>query len=132
MSFLTNIIYGDAPVSTTIATPGTASTAAPQNDLVGMVIPFVFIFIVFYFLIIRPQQRKYKQHVAMVTSIQKGDEIITSGGVHGKVKQVDDSGFLQVEIANNVVVKVLASTVSTVLTDKKTAINDNAANKKKS
>ncbi|PIU16822.1 MAG: preprotein translocase subunit YajC, partial [Gallionellales bacterium CG08_land_8_20_14_0_20_59_87] len=69
---------------------------------------------VFYFLILRPQQKRAKEHKVMVEAMQKGDEVVTAGGVLGKVTKVGDEN-IAVEIADNVVVQVQKSAVQTVL-----------------
>lgn len=80
------------------------------------IVPFILIFAIMYFLLIRPQQRKVKEHQAMVAALRRGDEVVTSGGLVGKVTRVkDDSGEIEVEIAPTVKVRVIRSTVSQVL-----------------
>lgn len=88
-------------------TPGT-------GDFLGMVLPLVLIMGVFYFLLIRPQQRKAKEHQEMLKKVAKGDTVITSGGFIGKVIKVVDDNELQVEIGENVKVRVLRSGVADV------------------
>ncbi|GJL97268.1 MAG: preprotein translocase subunit YajC [Hyphobacterium sp.] len=75
--------------------------------------PLILIFVVFYFLLIRPQQKRMKDHREMVAALSKGDEVVTAGGVVGKVVKVDE-GELQVEIATGVKVRVMRATVSEV------------------
>ena len=77
-------------------------------------IPIVLMFVIFYFLLIRPQQKKSKEHREMVGSLRKGDRIVTSGGLHGRVTAVSDS-TLTVEIADKVRVKVARGNVSQVV-----------------
>lgn len=91
------------------AAPGGADTGYILSQ-VGMI---VLIVLVFYFLIIRPQQRRLKQHQEMVNGLQKGDTIVTSGGMIGKVKGVQDDE-VRVEIAPNVEVRVVKGTVAEV------------------
>lgn len=67
--------------------------------------PLILIFLIFYFLLIRPQQKKAKEHREMLSAIKKGDEVITSGGIHGKIVGIADN-VITLEIANNVRVKV--------------------------
>jgi preprotein translocase subunit YajC len=76
--------------------------------------PLVLIFGVFYFLLIRPQNKKQKEHRELVAALQMGDEVTTAGGVLGKVTEVKDN-FIKVEVANNVVVTVQKHTVSAVM-----------------
>lgn len=99
-------------------TPAFAQTAgAPTSAiaLFGGILPFVLIFIIFYFLLIRPQQQKLKQHRAMVEALRRGDQIITSGGIVGKVVKVQEDGMVEVEIAEGVKVKVVRHTITQVL-----------------
>jgi len=76
-------------------------------------LPFVVIFAIMYFLIIRPQQKRMKEHREMISKIRRGDEVVTAGGLVGKVAKVDDDE-LRVEISDGVRVKVVRSTVSQV------------------
>ena len=78
-------------------------------------IPLILIFGIMYFLLIRPQQKKVKQHAAMVAALRRGDQVVTQGGVIGKVTKVKDDGELEVEIASGVNVRVVRSTITTVL-----------------
>jgi preprotein translocase subunit YajC len=92
-----------------------AAGADPTMALVLQLFPFALIFIVFYFLIIRPQQRRLKAHQEMIANLKKGDVVVTSGGIIGKVRSVvDDEARL--EIATNVEVRVLRHTISEVRT----------------
>jgi preprotein translocase subunit YajC len=98
-------------------TPAIAQTAAPvggASDIFGMLLPLVAIMGVFYFLLIRPQQRKMKEHQEMLKKVGKGDTVITSGGFIGKVIKVVDDNELQVEIGENVKVRVLRSGIADV------------------
>jgi len=81
----------------------------------GQFIPLILIFVIFYFLLIRPQQKRIKEHKAMVDSLNRGDGIVTSGGIVGKVVRVLEDDKAEVEIAENVTVKIIKSTVSQVL-----------------
>ncbi len=74
-------------------------------------IPLILMFVIFYFLLIRPQQKKTKEHRQMVSNLKKGDRIITSGGIHGRITGMDES-TLTVEIADKVRVKVARGNVS--------------------
>jgi preprotein translocase subunit YajC len=74
-------------------------------------IPLILMFVIFYFLLIRPQQKRTKDHRAMVANLKKGDKIITSGGLHGRITGMDDA-TLTVEIADKVRVKVARANVS--------------------
>ncbi len=79
-------------------------------------VPLLLIFGIMYFLLIRPQQKKLKEHQAMVSALRRGDQVITQGGVMGKVTKVkDDSNEVEVEIAQGVNVRVVRSTIATVV-----------------
>ena len=96
------------------------STAFAQSgDSGGMgsfvsLLPMVLIFVLFYFLMIRPQQKRAKQHKEMVAALKEGDEVITAGGFLGKVTGIDDN-FASVEIADNTIVKVQRSSITQML-----------------
>lgn len=90
-----------------------AAGAAQPNPLMQM-LPLVLIFVVFYFLLIRPQTKRAKEHRAMVAALAVGDEVVTGGGLLGKVTEVSDQ-FLTVEIADGVAVKIQRNTVQSVL-----------------
>lgn len=94
----------------------TAETAAPGGSVSGVLIQLGLIFIIFYFLLIRPQQKKIKQHETMLAAIKKGDKILTGGGVYAKVLKADDPLNLTVELAPNMVVEVNRATVRDVIT----------------
>ena len=93
--------------------PAYAQAGDAQSPLLSF-LPLIAIFAIFYFLIIRPQNKKQKEHREMVAALSTGDEVVTAGGVLGKVTAVSDQ-FLDVEIAVNVTVKVERYTVSKVL-----------------
>jgi preprotein translocase subunit YajC len=78
-------------------------------------VPLILIFGIMYFLMIRPQQKKMKDHRAMVDGLRRGDQVLTQGGIIGKVMKVHDDGVLDVEIAANVVVKTPRSTIAQVM-----------------
>ena len=77
---------------------------------IGQFIPLILIFVIFYFFLIRPQQKKVKEHKAMVESLKKGDKIVTSGGITGTISRVIDNDKVEVEIADNVTVEVVRGT----------------------
>ena len=77
-------------------------------------IPIILMFVIFYFLLIRPQQKRQKEHRSMISSLKKGDRVITSGGLHGRITGIDDT-TLTVEIADKVRVKVARSNVSAMV-----------------
>ena len=81
----------------------------------GQFIPLILIFAIMYFLLIRPQQKKVKQHPAMVAALRRGDQVVTQGGLIGKVTKVKDDNEIEVELAEGVKVRVVQSTIATVL-----------------
>ena len=85
-----------------------------QGAGLGAFIPIVLMFVVFYFLLIRPQQKKAKEHKEMLSAIKKGDRIVTSGGIHGEVTGISDD-VVTIEIAPKVRVKVSRGFISTIL-----------------
>ncbi len=94
----------------------TAETAASGGSVSGVLIQLGLIFVIFYFLLIRPQQKKIKQHEAMLSAIKKGDKILTGGGVYAKVLKAEDPLNLTVELAPNMVVEINRATVRDVIT----------------
>ena len=78
-------------------------------------IPLILIFAIMYFLLIRPQQKKLKEHQAMVAALRRGDQVITQGGLIGKVTKVRDDREVDVEIAQGVVVRVVRHTITSVV-----------------
>ena len=78
-------------------------------------VPLILIFAIMYFLLIRPQQKKAKEHTNMVSNLRRGDNIITQGGIVGKVAKVKEDGEIEVEIADGVKVRIIKSTVATVI-----------------
>ena len=91
-----------------------AQAAAQQPSMLASFIPLILIFLIFYFLLIRPQQKKQKEHKVLLDSIQRGDEILSSGGILGKVVRADNDK-LTVEIAKGVNVIIIRSTVADVI-----------------
>jgi preprotein translocase subunit YajC len=81
----------------------------------GQFIPLLLIFGIMYFLLIRPQQKKMKEHQAMVNSMRRGDKVVTAGGMFGKVVKVHDEGEVEVEIADSVKVRMVQSTIAQVV-----------------
>ena len=93
-----------------------AATGAGGGGFLIQLLPFIMILGIMYFLIIRPQQKRLKDHKDMIGSIKRGDTIVTAGGIVGKVTRVIGEGELQVEIAEGVRVRLVRSTVSEVRT----------------
>ena len=73
-----------------------------EGSGIGQFIPLILIFVIFYFFLIRPQQKKVKEHKAMVESLKRGDKVVTSGGITGRVERLIDNDKVEVEIAENV------------------------------
>ena len=98
------------------ATPAYAQAAGGgAAGALGSFVPLILIFAIMYFLLIRPQQKKVKEHRAMVEALRRGDRVVTQGGVIGKVSKVKDDGEIEVEIAEGVRVQVVRSTIAQVL-----------------
>jgi preprotein translocase subunit YajC len=95
-----------------------------MTESITTFLPLIAIFAIFYFLLIRPQQQKLKQHQQMVANVRRGDTVVTAGGLIGKVAKVKDDGELLVEIAENVQVRVVKTTLSDVRA-KGAAANEN-------
>jgi preprotein translocase subunit YajC len=92
-----------------------AAGAPPTGAVFAQFLPIILIFVIFYFLLIRPQQKKMKDHRAMIEALRRGDQIVTSGGIVGKVSKVQEDNMVEVEIAEGVKVKVIKQTITTVL-----------------
>lgn len=97
----------------TISTMTASATAGAGSSLI-MLVPYVLIFAVFWFLLIRPQQQKMKAHRAKVEAVKPRDQVITGGGIVGKVTRVDDV-YADVEIAQGVKIKVVKSTLADIV-----------------
>jgi len=91
-----------------------AQDAAPQGGGLMSFLPLIIIFVIFYFLLIRPQMKRAKEHRALVAGLAKGDEVVTNGGLLGKVRDVGET-FLTVQIAENVEIKLQKHAVSSVM-----------------
>ncbi len=78
-------------------------------------VPLILIFVIMYFLLIRPQQKKLKEHKAMVEALRRGDQVVTQGGLIGKVAKVKDDNEIEVELTEGVKVRVVRSTIAQVL-----------------
>ena len=98
-------------------TPAFAQTAGGQASGAGILVqmaPLVLIFVVFYFLLIRPQQKKMKEHKGKIDAVKKGDQVVTGGGLVGKVARVD-AIYVDIELAPNMKVKAVKSTLADVI-----------------
>ena len=102
--------------SETLATGGLALAQAPGGGL-GQLVPILLVFVVFYFILIRPQQRKQKEHQAMVEALKKNDRVVTVGGLHGRILEVSDA-VVTLEIAKGVSVRHERSQIGSVVTEK--------------
>jgi preprotein translocase subunit YajC len=91
------------------------STGASFGSSVGSLFPLVLIFAIMYFLIIRPQQKKAKEHRVMIEALRRGDQVLTQGGIIGKITKVKDDDEIEVEIASNTKIRVMKSTIVNVL-----------------
>jgi preprotein translocase subunit YajC len=103
-----------------------AAAAAPTGGaamLVG-ILPWILIFLIFYLLMIRPQQRRVKQHQAMIAAVKKGDEVITAGGIRARVTRVVDEREVEAEIAQGVKVRIVKATLTSVINPQVPAAND--------
>jgi len=89
---------------------GAAAAPSTGDSLMGL-LPLILIFVVFYFLLIRPQVKRAKEHKKLVDSVTAGDEVMTNGGIVGKVKTVDEN-FVSIEIASNLTIKVQRQYIS--------------------
>jgi len=99
-------------------------------DVISL-LPIILIFVVFYFLLIRPQQKKMKEHKALIASVRRGDRVVTGGGIYGLVTKVRDNE-IEVEIADGVRVKVLKSTIADIPSRTGTAPASTARDDKRS
>ncbi len=102
-----------ATAAAVAAGPAFANAAAPAFDWAGL-LPLVIIFVLFYFMLIRPQMKRAKEHRQMVEALAVGDEVVTGGGIAGRVTKVGDS-YIDVEIAKGIEVKVQRVTIQAVL-----------------
>ena len=99
------------------ATPAYAQAAggAGGGSFLTSMVPLILIFVIFYFLLIRPQQKRAKEHKNMVENLRRGDQVVTGGGILGKVTKVKEGEEVEVEIAEGTRVKLYRSTIQTVL-----------------
>lgn len=97
-----------------LISPAYAQAAGGGSDFFIQLMPILLMFVIFYLLLLRPQQQRAKAHREMVANIRRGDTVVTSGGIIGKVTKVKDDGEIEVEIADNTRVRVIKSTVAEV------------------
>lgn len=100
-------------ISNAYAQAADAAAADPTGGFMQL-LPMVFMFIVLWFLMIRPQMKRAKEHKALVASLSKGDEVVTQGGIAGKIYEIGEN-YMRVEIAPNVVIAVQKQSIATVL-----------------
>ena len=91
-----------------------AGGAGADAGFLASLVPLILVFVIFYFLLIRPQQKRVKEHKAMVESLRRGDHVITGGGIYGRVTKVREGDEVEVEIADGVRVRLNRSTISAV------------------
>lgn len=96
-------------------TPAYAQAAGGAASAFTSFVPLILIFAIMYFLLIRPQQKKLKEHKAMVEALRRGDQVLSQGGILGKVVKVNDDGVLEVEIADGVKVRMPRSAITQVM-----------------
>ena len=90
------------------------AAAAPQGpSIIEMLVPFAFIFMVMYFLVLRPQAKKAKEHANLMSNLKKGDEVVTSGGIIGKVTNVSEA-FVTVEVSQGTHIKVVKANIASL------------------
>ena len=106
----------------TSAAAAGADSVGPAGIIVG-ILPWLLIFLIFYMLMIRPQQKRMKEHAATIAAVKKGDEVVTAGGIRGRVTKVTDEE-VEVEIAAGTRVKIVKSTLSHVVGPKTKPAND--------
>lgn len=103
-------------ISTAYAMAADGGAAGQANGFTAL-LPMIIIFAIFYFLLIRPQQKKAKEHRSMIDRLKQGDRVITSGGIYGKVTNVNDPETITLEIADRVRVKCMRSNVSVLINE---------------
>jgi preprotein translocase subunit YajC len=109
-------------------TPAFAQGApAGGSDMLFQVAPFILIFVIMYFLILRPQQKRAKDHQVLVSQLRRGDTVVTSGGLVGKITKVVDDNEVEVQIADNVRVRQLRQLITEVRAKGEPAKDDGAA-----
>jgi len=95
-------------------TPAYAQAAGGTNDMIMSLLPFVGIFVIMYFLILRPQQKRVKAHQELVKNVRRGDTVVTSGGIVAKVTKVIDDEQIEIELADGVRARQVRSMISDV------------------
>jgi preprotein translocase subunit YajC len=103
---------------------GAAAAPSGATAFLMQTFPFLLIFVIFYFLMIRPQQKRVREHQAMLAAVKKGDDVITAGGIRGRVTRVVDEREVEVEIAQGVKVRVVKSTLTQIINPTAKVAND--------
>ena len=109
--------------TTSLLMQSTAVSANSPSAIIVGILPWLLIFVIFYMLMIRPQQKRVKEHAATIAAVKKGDEVITGGGIRGRITKVMDDD-VEVEIGPNMRVRVVKATLSHVGTSAKKPAND--------
>jgi preprotein translocase subunit YajC len=104
--------------------PDTPKRTAQDMEAFAQFVPLILIFVIMYFLLIRPQQKKVKEHQAMIAALRRGDEIVTQGGLIGKITKVKDDAEVEVELATGMKVRVVRPTIAQVRSKTEPAAND--------
>jgi preprotein translocase subunit YajC len=102
-------------ISPAYAQSAAGSAGGGSMGVVGLIAQFALIGLVFWFFILRPQNQRIKAHKAKIDAVKKGDQVVTAGGLVGKITRVIDDGFVEVEIAANTKVRVVKSTLTDVI-----------------
>lgn len=116
-------------ISTAMAQEAAPVGAGGLSGGLASFVPLILMFAVFYFLLIRPQQKKMKEHKNMLEALRRGDKVVTAGGIFGSVSKINEDGTVEVEIAKDVVIKVTKPSVTEVLSKPEPA-NANTPEKK--
>ena len=111
------------PILMSMVQASPAGGAGGTAGLLMGILPWLLIFVIFYLLMIRPQQRRVKEHQAAIAAVKKGDDVITGGGIRGRVTKVTEDEA-EVEIASGVKIRVIKSTISQVLAPNTKPAND--------
>jgi preprotein translocase subunit YajC len=117
-----------SPAFAQAATTAT-STSAGANDMLMSVLPFIFIFIIMYFLILRPQQKRMKDHQMMIKNLRKGDVVVTNGGMVGKITKVIDDEEVEVQLAEGFKVRQLRAMITQIRSKSDPVDQDNSDKK---
>jgi len=114
MKYISAILINFTLVSNAFAMGGQGGGGKEGGGLLGLLLPMIIVFGIFYLLLIRPQQKQQKKVKAMLETMQRGDEVVTRGGLHGKIQGIAE-GVITLEIANNVKVKINREYIGVVM-----------------